>query len=266
MANKYLDLLGTTLSSFGIGPKATRATLDTSAITAPRTHTLPDASGAVALLSQCATAAQGVKADAALPQAGGTVTGSIKSAIGTDSRSFSVPNVYGSGGANYGGVVNGLYTIFNAYYNGAWVQEDATKASGGYYYRADQNSHGFYSWPAGGALTTVVTIDSVGTISAEGTVRSTGAAPPSSGDGVELAYNGTGYLTSYDRTAGVYKPLNIRGSTTTIGAGGTDMLKVDTSSWYFKNANSTALTRQPRIFVQSTDPGAAAADGDIWIW
>lgn len=32
------------------------------------------------------------------------------------------------------------------------------------------------------------------------------------------------------------------------------------------NANSTTLTRQPRIFVQSGDPGAAAADGDLWIW
>jgi hypothetical protein len=33
-----------------------------------------------------------------------------------------------------------------------------------------------------------------------------------------------------------------------------------------KNANSTTLTRIPRIFVQSTDPGAAAADGDLWFW
>lgn len=23
---------------------------------------------------------------------------------------------------------------------------------------------------------------------------------------------------------------------------------------------------QPKIFVQSTDPGAAAAEGDLWIW
>lgn len=32
------------------------------------------------------------------------------------------------------------------------------------------------------------------------------------------------------------------------------------------NANSGTLTRQPRVFVQSGDPGAAAADGDLWIW
>lgn len=33
-----------------------------------------------------------------------------------------------------------------------------------------------------------------------------------------------------------------------------------------KNADSGTLTAQPRIFVQSGDPGAAAADGDIWMW
>lgn len=30
-------------------------------------------------------------------------------------------------------------------------------------------------------------------------------------------------------------------------------------------ANSGTLTRQPRIFVGGSDPGAAAADGDLWI-
>jgi hypothetical protein len=33
-----------------------------------------------------------------------------------------------------------------------------------------------------------------------------------------------------------------------------------------KDANSTALTNQPRVFVQSADPGAKAADGDLWAW
>jgi hypothetical protein len=31
-------------------------------------------------------------------------------------------------------------------------------------------------------------------------------------------------------------------------------------------ANSTTSDRQPRVFVQSADPGAAAATGDLWIW
>lgn len=33
-----------------------------------------------------------------------------------------------------------------------------------------------------------------------------------------------------------------------------------------RTADSSAWVRQPRIFVQATDPGAAAADGDLWFW
>lgn len=32
------------------------------------------------------------------------------------------------------------------------------------------------------------------------------------------------------------------------------------------NADGTGTTRIPRIFVQSGDPGAESADGDLWIW
>lgn len=39
-----------------------------------------------------------------------------------------------------------------------------------------------------------------------------------------------------------------------------------TKPHYKLNANGTAWTAQPRVFVQSADPGAAAADGDLWIW
>lgn len=35
---------------------------------------------------------------------------------------------------------------------------------------------------------------------------------------------------------------------------------------YKKNANSGTMTRQPRTFVQAGDPGAAAADGDLWFF
>lgn len=35
---------------------------------------------------------------------------------------------------------------------------------------------------------------------------------------------------------------------------------------YLMNASRNAWVRQPRIFVQSGDPGAAASDGDLWIW
>lgn len=42
---RFADLLGTLGTSFGIGPKGTRATLDASGLTAARTLAVPDASG-----------------------------------------------------------------------------------------------------------------------------------------------------------------------------------------------------------------------------
>lgn len=33
-----------------------------------------------------------------------------------------------------------------------------------------------------------------------------------------------------------------------------------------RGANDLAWFTEPRVFVQATDPGAAAADGDLWIW
>lgn len=43
-------------------------------------------------------------------------------------------------------------------------------------------------------------------------IQCTGAGAPSSGVGLELAYaSGTAYITSYDRTAGVYEDVRIRG-------------------------------------------------------
>lgn len=33
-----------------------------------------------------------------------------------------------------------------------------------------------------------------------------------------------------------------------------------------QNADGTGTTRIPRVFVQSGDPGADSADGDLWIW
>lgn len=47
----FANLLGTVLSSFGIGPKTTRATLDASGLTASRTFLFPDAAGTIALTS-----------------------------------------------------------------------------------------------------------------------------------------------------------------------------------------------------------------------
>ena len=47
---------------------------------------------------------------------------------------------------------------------------------------------------------------------------------------------------------------------------GTPQLDIGNGTVARKNANSTTMTAQPRVFVQSADPGAAAADGDLWIW
>lgn len=51
---------------------------------------------------------------------------------------------------------------------------------------------------------------------------------PSSGSGVEIIYtSNAGYVTSYDRSASAYKPLNIAGSTVNVTNGG---LNVGTST------------------------------------
>lgn len=49
-----------------------------------------------------------------------------------------------------------------------------------------------------------------------------------------------------------------------ITTGGIVQLKAAGQEFQRAAANSTTLTRQPRHFVQATDPGAAAADGDVW--
>lgn len=48
--------------------------------------------------------------------------------------------------------------------------------------------------------------------------------------------------------------------------GTTDIFNINSTGVHQKNANSGTMTRMPRIFVQSGDPGAAAADGDLWFW
>ena len=47
----WSKLAGTMVSTFGIGPKATRATLDASALTAARTLTVPDKTGTLATVT-----------------------------------------------------------------------------------------------------------------------------------------------------------------------------------------------------------------------
>ncbi|MDQ3273745.1 MAG: pyocin knob domain-containing protein [Actinomycetota bacterium] len=60
MAGRFANLLGTILSSFGIGPKGAQATLSASTLTADRAHALPDKSGTVAVTSDITAAAVGL--------------------------------------------------------------------------------------------------------------------------------------------------------------------------------------------------------------
>lgn len=155
---RFADILGTLGTSFGIGPKASRAVLDASALTAPRTHALPDKSGTLALTSDMA---------AYLPLAGGTLSG----ALSLTASGF--PN------SSIGFVNGGTAPIF-------WI----------------------------------------------------GNRNVSSGD--------ANYWTV--ALSATYSPAN-------------DVLRVTSLG----NVISQGV-RIPRIFVQSTDPGAAAEDGDLWIW
>lgn len=54
---RFADILGTLGTSFGIGPKGSRAVLDASALSAARTHALPDKSGTLALTSDIGASA-----------------------------------------------------------------------------------------------------------------------------------------------------------------------------------------------------------------
>lgn len=101
-------------------------------------------------------------------------------------------------------------------------------------------------------------------------VRANTTDHPPSGAGCEVQYNssvGAGFIIAYDRTASAYKTMVVGGSQISFQQNGVSIMDIATGEFVRrKNANSTTMTVQPRIFVQSADPGAAAADGDLWIW
>lgn len=107
-------------------------------------------------------------------------------------------------------------------------------------------------------------------VNTNGVVRSTGiSGVTATGAGVEMFWHTTnleGTIHAYDRTAAAYKPMNVNGSVITVQASGVDQMVFNGTTVTRKNANSTTMTAQPRVFVQSADPGAAAADGDLWVW
>ncbi len=86
--------------------------------------------------------------------------------------------------------------------------------------------------------------------------------------GLQLRWNASGnnrndYYNNFGTGSGghAFFVRSVTGDTPVLA-----LLMLPDGSVQQKNANSTTMTRQPRVFVQSADPGAAAADGDLWIW
>jgi hypothetical protein len=66
------------------------------------------------------------------------------------------------------------------------------------------------------------------TLDVNGTIRGTGSIPPSSGAGVEIIYaSGEGYITAFDRTGVVYKPLRLRGDDLIFQEGATEVMRIN---------------------------------------
>jgi hypothetical protein len=71
----------------------------------------------------------------------------------------------------------------------------------------------FYTRPAAGSLTQVLTISSTGAANFSNSLRIQGSTVPTSGSGTELAWDGTnGYLLAFNRTTSAYLPLYVQGS------------------------------------------------------
>lgn len=100
------------------------------------------------------------------------------------------------------------------------------------------------------------------------TFRVTGATDFSSGTGLELYFSGDrSYIVSLQRGTITWKDIHVYGNGIQLYSGGDLAFSVTSASEFARKvANSTATMRIPRVFVQSGDPGAQAADGDLWIW
>lgn len=94
MAGRWLDLLGTILDTFGIGPKGARATLDASDLTANRTYALPDAGGTIALAGIPVSQQSGTTYTLAASDAGTIVqrTSSTLNKVYVDASVFDLSN------------------------------------------------------------------------------------------------------------------------------------------------------------------------------
>jgi len=123
---------------------------------------------------------------------------------------------------------------------------------------------------SGGPVTGSGTITLAGTLAvANGGTGATDAA---------TARTNLGALASASYTAAdvLSKLLTVDGAASGLDA---DLLDGQHGSYYapiasptftgtpvIQNADGTGTTRIPRVFVQSSDPGADSGDGDLWMW
>lgn len=87
------------------------------------------------------------------------------------------------------------------------------------------------------------------------TFRATGLSAPVSGAGVELSYNGSGYLIAYDRTASAYKDLKIGGNKIEISSGSGLGMLIDVNNYglfgYSTSNGAYKLQVNGQIFATS---------------
>lgn len=265
MSGTFARLLGTMLSAFKVG----KATLDASGLTTARTHTLPNADGTLALLSQCATAAQGAEADSAVqPNTAPTFTGVTIASTTEDTGGVDIVSTTGS--EAHFDIINNSARVYGKYHGGAIVTPIRLFLDTG-------NVSVPADFAAGGAISgSNLSGTNTGDQDLSGLMPKTGGA---FSDGVSFGSNLAAsaadlskHLALYSTTYGfsvTSSALNHVASA--VGSnffysGATCNASIGANGLSVKNANSTTLTRQPRVFVQSADPGAAAADGDLWFW
>ena len=109
-----------------------------------------------------------------------------------------------------------------------------------------------------------------GIIHSTGDMRVTGAdvgfrSMPTTGRQVKFGSNNSSNSGIYNMTDSTWM-LRWNASNVADLYGTQFRLVSSGSEFYRARANSASMDRQPRIFIRSSDPGAAAAPGDLWGW
>lgn len=190
----------------------------------------------------------------------------------------------GTDTANPGGKVMNMYYLSGIYDGGVLQTYDYAAAS----YKPTRFEASSWNWLENGA-TTKMTLDSSvpsRSLQINGGFRSYGASAQletedrTSGRGwtwygtgdVMYLYNGSSNIMSMT-PGGQLSPITVTAS----GANGAHFsgngsgfqmngLMYENGTTFNLAANGAVWVRNPRVFVQSGDPGAQAADGDLWFW